>query len=153
NILYGCAVSGGLHGQGTIFKVDSNGSNFMTLYSFGALTPNDPNYSGTNAGGANPQSGLVLSDDILYGTAKNGGSFGVGTIFSLSLIPSLEITSNGNHVLLSWPTWSPYFGLQISTNLGFPIWNNITEGIEITDDKFIFTNTIKGGSAFFRLKQ
>jgi uncharacterized repeat protein (TIGR03803 family) len=50
---------------------------FTTLHSFTAA----PN--GTNADGANPNGGLVLAGNTLYGTAVVGGNARNGTVFSL----------------------------------------------------------------------
>jgi uncharacterized repeat protein (TIGR03803 family) len=80
NTLYGTARYGGSSGQGTVFAVQTNGTGFTNLYSFTAA-PN-PNY--TNSDGANPFGGLILSGNTLYGTAKQGGSSGVGTVFALN---------------------------------------------------------------------
>jgi uncharacterized repeat protein (TIGR03803 family) len=35
---------------------------------------------------------LILSGNTLYGTARNGGSSGKGTVFSLSLPPPPQLT-------------------------------------------------------------
>src|SRR5437899_11326960 len=37
-----------------------------------------------NSDGANPDAGLVLSGNILYGTAQAGGDSGNGTVFALN---------------------------------------------------------------------
>jgi uncharacterized repeat protein (TIGR03803 family) len=79
NTLYGTAYYGGSAGNGTVFAVNTNGSGFATLHSFTAES------SGTNNDGANPYSGLVLSSNTLYGTAKKGGIRGAGTVFSISV--------------------------------------------------------------------
>src|SRR5260370_31970830 len=34
--------------------------------------------------GANPRAGLILSGSTVYGTAGQGGSFGVGTVFAIN---------------------------------------------------------------------
>src|SRR5438552_18727988 len=53
---------------------------FTNLYSFQATSgPAD-----TNTDGANPEAGLVLSGNTLYGTAYSGGSLGVGTVFKVN---------------------------------------------------------------------
>jgi uncharacterized repeat protein (TIGR03803 family) len=38
----------------------------------------------TNSDGVNPNGGLLLSGNILYGTAPNGGSAGAGTVFAIN---------------------------------------------------------------------
>src|SRR5213593_2868323 len=54
---------------------------FTTLHSFTALT--GPDFS-TNSDGARPRAGLISSGDTLYGTARNGGSSGWGTVFAVN---------------------------------------------------------------------
>jgi uncharacterized repeat protein (TIGR03803 family) len=56
---------------------------FTTLYSFSALAAN-ANSIQTNSDGAEPQSGLVLSGNTLYGTAPYGGTNGAGTVFAVN---------------------------------------------------------------------
>jgi uncharacterized repeat protein (TIGR03803 family) len=66
--LYGTTYYGGTNGDGTLFKVNTNGTGFTSLYSFQALI------QGTNSpDGANPVGGLILSGNTLYGTAEYGG--------------------------------------------------------------------------------
>jgi uncharacterized repeat protein (TIGR03803 family) len=77
--LYGAASGGGPAGNGTIFSLGAQGSAFTMLYSF---TATNTTY-GTNSDGANPQPGLLLSGNLLYGTARHGGSHGYGTVFVL----------------------------------------------------------------------
>src|SRR5260370_20038570 len=72
NVLYGAADLGGDSDLGTIFRIGTDGSGFQVLKSLGT---ND---------GANPVGGLVLSDNVLYGTVVNytaasGGVFRVNT--------------------------------------------------------------------------
>ena len=55
----------------------------QTLPTLHGFTATDPN-TGANTDGANPQAGLVVSGNTLYGTAKYGGSYGNGTVFALS---------------------------------------------------------------------
>jgi uncharacterized repeat protein (TIGR03803 family) len=78
NTLYGTASGGDSTGGGTIFKVNTDGTGYATLYTFTAPTPF------TNSDGACPDGGLVLSGSTLYGTAPIGGSAGNGTVFAIS---------------------------------------------------------------------
>ncbi|HEY1717229.1 MAG TPA: choice-of-anchor tandem repeat GloVer-containing protein, partial [Verrucomicrobiae bacterium] len=74
NTLYGTARNGGTNNEGTVFAVNTNGTGFTNLYGF------------TDGGdGANPQASLILSGNILYGTAANGGTNGEGTVFGLMI--------------------------------------------------------------------
>jgi uncharacterized repeat protein (TIGR03803 family) len=62
-----------------IFSVDPSGANFTVLHSFAAMDP----LTATNADGAMPLGGLVLSSNTLYGTTYAGGHDGRGAIFSV----------------------------------------------------------------------
>jgi uncharacterized repeat protein (TIGR03803 family) len=78
--LYGTAVNGGTWGNGTVFRVNTNGTGFTNLHSFTATSGS----LSTNSDGANPAAGLILSGNTLYGTAGYGGSSGAGTVFALN---------------------------------------------------------------------
>ena len=65
--------------------LNTNGTGFTNLHSFTALGHL------TNSDGATPYAALVLSGNTLYGTARDGGSSGAGTVFSLSFRPQLTI--------------------------------------------------------------
>jgi uncharacterized repeat protein (TIGR03803 family) len=78
NTLYGTANTGAGSGKGTVFAVNTDGSDFTVLHSFTAQT------SGTNSDGAEPSGALVLSGNTMYGTANVGGSSGWGTVFAVN---------------------------------------------------------------------
>ncbi len=78
NTLYGTTMNGGANGLGTIFKVNADGSLPQVLYQFSARS--GPGL--TNTDGANPVGRLVLGGSVLYGTAKIGGFYGLGTVFA-----------------------------------------------------------------------
>ncbi len=88
--LFGTAANGGSEGTGTIFAIKTNGTGFTTLHSFTAL-PNPftvPPFL-QNVDGVNPYSGLILAGNILYGTARSGGTVsdgnaGYGTVFAVN---------------------------------------------------------------------
>ena len=78
--LYGTTTQGGL-GSGTIFKITPAGR-LTTLYSLGA-SPNDGSFpTGTL---------LQATDGNFYGTTKNGGIYGHGTVFRMT--PAGELTT------------------------------------------------------------
>jgi uncharacterized repeat protein (TIGR03803 family) len=83
NTLYGTALGGGSSGNGTLFKVNTDGTGFTTLYSFTALSAPVYQY-GTNSDGVYPIAGLVLSGNTLYGMANHGGSWSFGTVFAIN---------------------------------------------------------------------
>ena len=74
NTLYGTGYEGGSSGYGTLFKVNTDGTGFTNLHTFAGY-PSD---------GANPYAGLILSGHTLYGTARNGGTSGSGTVFAVN---------------------------------------------------------------------
>ena len=78
--LYGTAYDGGDNGNGSVFKVNTDGTGFTNLYSFTATSVAFPN---TNSDGANPNS-VILAGNLLYGTAYYGGTNGNGTIFVIN---------------------------------------------------------------------
>ena len=76
--LYGTASEGGStaersSGNGTVFKIGTNGAGFTVLHTFSGATD-----------GAIPRAALTLSDGTLYGTASSGGSQDYGTVFALN---------------------------------------------------------------------
>ncbi len=80
NTLYGTALGGGRSGNGTVFAINTDGTDFTNLYSFSARSGS----YGTNSDGALPEAGLILSGNTLYGTASDGGSSGSGTVFAIN---------------------------------------------------------------------
>ena len=77
--LYGTTELGGLSNNGTIFKVNTDGSGFVTLKHF------------LGGGGAWPRAGLLLSGTTLYGTTclsdfinYTGTEVGYGTVFKIN---------------------------------------------------------------------
>jgi len=70
--LYGAASSGGIGGNGTVFKIDANGHE-TTLYSF------------TGADGSLPYGDLIRDQHgNLYGTTLIGGALGGGVVFKVN---------------------------------------------------------------------
>ena len=130
---------------------------FTTLHNFPPLIPVLTNAFGsfyTNSDGALPYAGLLLSDNALYGTASQGGSFGNGTVFSISFAPQLIITRCETNVILSWPTNAVGFTLQSTTNLVSPtVWSANFPAPVIVNGQTTVTNPITDVQRFYRLKQ
>jgi uncharacterized repeat protein (TIGR03803 family) len=82
--LYGTTMIGGVSSNGTVFRLNTNGSDFTVLHNFTAGKGRNPLLYPTNDDGAMPNGGLLLWNDTLYGTAQFGGSSGNGTIFALN---------------------------------------------------------------------
>lgn len=82
NTLYGTTYYGGSSSNGTVFKVNTDGSGYTILKSFSARPDS---YPYTNSDGAWPQAGLVLSNSVLYGTTTSSGRYGGGTVFKMDV--------------------------------------------------------------------
>lgn len=138
NTLYGTASSGGVSNNGTIFSIYVNGTGFTVLHTFT-----------DGSDGGNPWGGLLLTDNTLYGSTIGGGSYGAGTVYSLTLaVPTVNILSKNNQNTLVWPLSGGNFVLQATTNLSNPDWttiSNATPAVAVT-----VTNTTP--AIFYRLQ-
>ncbi|HKE95003.1 MAG TPA: choice-of-anchor tandem repeat GloVer-containing protein [Povalibacter sp.] len=77
--LYGVTQAGGSGGNGTIFRLTSDGQ-FTTLHDFNAF-----GVSVANPDGAQPMFRLTSGlDGNLYGATETGGEYGFGTIFRIT---------------------------------------------------------------------
>jgi uncharacterized repeat protein (TIGR03803 family) len=84
NALFGAAPSGGSWDQGTLFRINTDGSGFTNLHNFTDVRQDYSNNAFTNYDGINPFSALVGSGSALYGTTKAGGRSGNGVIFRIN---------------------------------------------------------------------
>jgi uncharacterized repeat protein (TIGR03803 family) len=73
NTIYGTAAAGGLYGDGTLFRVGTDGTHFTNFFNF--------NQSST---GKNPNPGLLLVGNTLYGTTFYGGMSDAGKVFRIN---------------------------------------------------------------------
>jgi uncharacterized repeat protein (TIGR03803 family) len=71
-VLYGMTYQGGAKDSGTIFSIDTGGSNFKILHNLGSTDGAYPLYNS-----------MVLEGKMLYGMTNQGGSIDEGVIFSL----------------------------------------------------------------------
>ena len=81
-VLYGMTIYGGADDSGVIFKMDIDGNNYANLHDFDDYDDNN---------GQSPYGDLTLSDGVLYGMTRFGGSDSSrgGVIF--------KIETNGNN--------------------------------------------------------
>jgi uncharacterized repeat protein (TIGR03803 family) len=90
--LYGTTTIANGISTGTIFSINTDGTGFAVLHTFGPFTTlTDGNGTITNilnADGFDPGS-MVISGNTLFGTALEGGLYGYGTVF--------EIETNGSN--------------------------------------------------------
>lgn len=106
--LYGLTGTGGQFGNGTVFKVRTDGTGFAVIHSLGG--PGVVGSGSTNTEGALPLAALTLSGNTLYGTASMGGDSGSGTVFML------KTDGTGFTVLHSFSAFNAD-GLGANTNL------------------------------------
>lgn len=69
-----------------------------------------------------------------------------------SLQPSLEITSSGNNIVISWPADATGFELKTTTSLTSPSWSSIPGTPQLVGDRMVVTLPISGNSGFYRLE-
>ncbi|HLH54703.1 MAG TPA: choice-of-anchor tandem repeat GloVer-containing protein, partial [Verrucomicrobiae bacterium] len=81
NVLYGTSWQAGAHGNGTLYSIQTDGSNLRILHTFSA--PHVTSVTFTNPDGAKPQQTLSLQSNVLYGTTSQGGPGGYGTVFKV----------------------------------------------------------------------
>ena len=72
--LYGMTYQGGGSGKGVIFKMNTDGSSYTNIHDF----------SGSADDGSSPHGNLTLSDGVLYGMTRSGGT-GLGVIFKIDI--------------------------------------------------------------------
>ena len=95
--LYGTTALGGQWGQGTLFRLQPDGTGFVVQHHF----------RGEFGDGANPSGEPVYGNDgMLYGTARTGG-IGCGTIYRLAPKVTLAFEPDGR-VRLTGPTGFVY---------------------------------------------
>ena len=116
NCLYGTALGGGGSvDSGIVFKINTDGTGFTNLHSFGGY-PFDGGY---------PNAGLVRSGNMLFGTAEQGGSVNRGTVFKINADGTDFTNVHSFTAVLTKPPYdfgtnvdgaNPFAGLIVSGN-------------------------------------
>lgn len=75
--LYGVTYVGGATNNGTVFKVNIDGTGYVRMYEF-------QGYSAVVKDGNQPYCTLVLDGGTLYGTTRLGGTNNLGTLFRIN---------------------------------------------------------------------
>jgi uncharacterized repeat protein (TIGR03803 family) len=143
--LYGVASGGGADGAGTIYSIQTNGSNFTLLYTFTG-----------GADGSVPVGDLLLSGGVLYGCASQGGAGTTdGTVFAFTLPgPTLDIAQSGPNVILTWTAAVSGYTLQSSPTIGpAASWSTVVPSPVIINGSNTVTNLIAPNAKFYRLFQ
>lgn len=99
---YGTTQFGGQYGDGTIFAIGKDGTNFHVLHHFGS--PKDGN-GNTISDGLHATCGLVEGpDQLLYGVTQNGGAAGSGVVWQIhrdgtgyTILHTFNGTTDGAH--------------------------------------------------------
>jgi uncharacterized repeat protein (TIGR03803 family) len=73
NTLYGTTADVLGVGAGTVFRINTDGTAFTTLYQFSG-----------DSDGSTPWAGVILSATTLYGTTGGGGNSFAGTVFAIN---------------------------------------------------------------------
>jgi uncharacterized repeat protein (TIGR03803 family) len=143
-VLYGTAPAGGTGGNGTVYSLKTDGTQFTTLYSFTALD----SLARTNADGAMPVAGLVQVGNSLYGTTFSGGPGAAGTVFSLpipvlpAVITSVVPHPDGSVTLFFLGGPNSTNIIQATTSLAPPVtWQNVTTNIADAGGAWQFTES------------
>jgi uncharacterized repeat protein (TIGR03803 family) len=124
--LYGTTSYGGANNNGTIFKLNPDGTGYALLYSF------PPRGGGINFGDG-PSGGVVQgADGAFYGTTQGGGAFGFGTVFRLLSVSAprfseiARLPNRGIRLTFSGAS-NLLWRVQVATNLSPPVtWMPLT---------------------------
>jgi len=132
--LYGTTDKGGSSNNGTMFKMNTDGTGYTVLKHF------------TGSDGSQP-GGLAFSGSVLYGTTFFSGSSEYGTVFKLDLTGALTpiplaAQKVGSAIILHWD--NPAFMLQAAPQVTGTYTN-------IPGATSPYTNGISGPQMFFRL--
>ena len=144
-LLYGTCRGGGAYGQGTLFRIDSDGLNYTVLRHFQAGTGD----------GATPLSGLLKSrDGALYGTTAGGGILGFGSVFRLGPVEeylTIAPVSGGGVRVSFFGIPQRSYELQRSTDR--QSWTSLTQfaaTLVRSSLTFVETNTAADPAVYFR---
>jgi uncharacterized repeat protein (TIGR03803 family) len=136
--LYGMTWGGGTSNTGTVFRINTDGSGYTNLHSFGSVA-ND---------GANPAGDVTLVGSTLYGMTFSGGTSNLGVIFSLTLpgpltVKKLQAKVNFNPAKSDMDTCNLTASPALES--GFSVTNQ-TVTVDIGDAQATFTLNAKGSS-------
>jgi len=113
NTLYGTTFSGGTNGMGTVFSINTDGSNYTVIHSFN-----------TAAGeGKDPEAGLFLRGNTLYGTTIadpggiNGTIYSVNTDGSSFTVLHTFSIANASYGYANSDGAQPFGGVAMSGNI------------------------------------
>ncbi|HNX27206.1 MAG TPA: hypothetical protein PKK48_07345, partial [Phycisphaerae bacterium] len=141
-VLYGTTVGvSSSSGGGTVYKLNTDGSDFEVLHSFTSSTD-----------GIEVYNGLTLVDGNIYGIARNGGSAGCGVLFKIDSSSAFSVIHNftgsgegsypytaptyynGSLYGLTWGGWasgtSNIYQYNLSTGTYTSLYNMTSPGVQ-----------------------
>jgi uncharacterized repeat protein (TIGR03803 family) len=143
---YGVTKYGGTNGVGIVFRISPRGT-YTNLYTFGGYA-ND---------GATPAGMLQGGDGNFYGTTWSGGTYGVGTVFRLTVplspppYPINQITGvqlAGSNVVFNIPSIAyETYQLQFSSSMNPTNWVNVPDVSVTNSIGALLTLTNFGGAS------
>ncbi len=147
--LYGMTSQGGASGNGNVFSVDMNGTNYRNLASFTG--------SGGTASGQYPYGDLIAVGGMLYGTTELGGAGGYGNLFSVGMNGTnyqnlLSFTGSGGAASGKYPTGnliasgSTFYGMTQQGGTG-GYGNLFSVGVNGANYQNLLSFTGSGGAA------
>lgn len=145
-VLHGTTERGGSHDGGTLFRIGTDGSNFVSLASFIPAT------------GAFPKGGLTVGPDgALYGTTDQGGGLGFGSVFrygATDVINAFEVVGNTLQMSCTGIPGTNYW-IERATNLsGVAAWTTLRATNASAEGSFTFADEILPfREAYYRFKR
>jgi len=92
HVLFGMTSGGGVNNNGTIFRIDSDGTQYKDLWDFS---------SSLTGSGQVPNGNLTFSGSVIYGMTSLGGAYSFGVVFADTLIKvtttDTNVTCNGSN--------------------------------------------------------
>jgi uncharacterized repeat protein (TIGR03803 family) len=145
-VFYGLTGGGGNAGEGVLFSVNPNGTNYTKLFDFNSF-PNgrDPFGSLTEVGGA------------LFGTTAYGGAYDKGTIFRYNITTNVNESPTHNSIAINPNPSNGVFSISSSEPSGKVVVQN-TYGQIVYSDEFnsnqftLDLSSLTNGIYFIRLE-
>ncbi|MGI8965760.1 MAG: choice-of-anchor tandem repeat GloVer-containing protein [Limisphaerales bacterium] len=100
-----------------IFQIETNGSGYYALKTFGPWGSIDPSL---------PLGDFAKSGTTLYGVSLYGGATNGGTVFSFDVRPRLSVSAVGENEKIVWPSYAHDYQLERSLSLAPTSWTNVT---------------------------
>jgi uncharacterized repeat protein (TIGR03803 family) len=147
--LFGATEYGGNSGNGVVFAVEMDNSNYTVLKHFSPRPA-----PGTNSDGALPLPSLVLSGGALYGTTDYGGSAGAGTLFSINIAPRILPAFSPLGFAFNVAGYSnESVVIEASSNLSGSTWLPLqTNKVGANPVSFVDANSRNFGRRFYRAR-